>query len=105
MNGSRLSFFESISGIEYPEMIVDFFDHFIALKQIVANGGKVTVLSHDNNSVTFSLKLSSNKSMQQTINAIRSSGGTIVVYGRTILIDVDSSNLTDLDLVIRLTDQ
>ena len=43
---NRIQFFDSISGIQYPKMIVDFFDHFIALKQIVEDKGSVTV---DNN--------------------------------------------------------
>ena len=35
---NRVQFFNSIGGIQYPRMIVDFFDHFIALKQIVEKG-------------------------------------------------------------------
>ena len=36
---SRLEFFESISDIEYPLMLVKFFDHFIALKELVQDYG------------------------------------------------------------------
>ena len=53
---SRVQFLESVSGIQYPEMIVDFFDHFVALKQIVQDSGKVEVLNFDKNSICFSIK-------------------------------------------------
>ena len=34
----RIAFIESISGINYPEMLVHFFDQFIALKKLVEEG-------------------------------------------------------------------
>ena len=53
----RINFFGSVSGIEYPEMIVNFFDHFIALKQIVEDSGTITVLNSDDKSISFSIEL------------------------------------------------
>ena len=36
-------------------MLVEFFDHFIALKQLVEDYGRVSVHKTDGNSITFSI--------------------------------------------------
>ena len=48
---NRIVFFDSISGIKYPEMLVDFFDQFIALKQLVQDCGTITVDSYTESSI------------------------------------------------------
>lgn len=96
----RVDFIESVSGIKYPGMIVDFFDHFIALKQIVEDSGKVNVLSNDNTSITFSILFSSIDAKNLALNTINSLGGHIAIYGRPISIYVEV--LTDLELKISL---
>ena len=50
---NRIVFFDSISGIKYPEMLVDFFDQFIALKQLVQDCGTITVDSYTESSISF----------------------------------------------------
>ena len=32
----RVNFLESVQGIQYPDMLANFFDHFIALKALVS---------------------------------------------------------------------
>lgn len=96
----RVDFIESVSGIKYPGMIVDFFDHFIALKQIVEDSGKVNVLSNDNTSITFSILFSSLDAKNLALNTINSLAGHIAIYGRPISIYVEV--LTDLELKISL---
>lgn len=96
----RINFLESVDGINYPDMIVDFFDHFIALKQIVEDFGKVNVLSSDNNSIMFSIQFNSPENMNLAINTINSLGGVIAIYGRPISISLEL--LTDSKIKINL---
>ena len=69
---NRIQFFDSISGIQYPKMIVDFFDHFIALKQIVEDKGSVTVDNNNDSSIEFSIIFKSNSdrdlALSRTVN-------------------------------------
>ena len=51
----RIAFLESISGIEYPEMIVEFFDQFIALKYLVEDYGQISVQEYENTHTSTSL--------------------------------------------------
>ena len=97
---SRVQFLESVSGIQYPEMIVDFFDHFVALKQIVQDSGKVEVLNFDKNSICFSIKFISSESCNLALNTINSLNGCIIMYGRPISIGVEVP--TDLEIKISL---
>ena len=52
---NRLQFFDSISGIKYPKMMIDFFDHFIALKKIVEDTGSISVDKSTENFIRFSI--------------------------------------------------
>lgn len=96
----RINFIESVSGIQYPKMIVDFFDHFIALKQIVEDSGNINVLNVGNNSIEFSIKFNSIDAKMMAINTINSFGGIINIYNRPISIYIE--NLTDTELKINL---
>ena len=88
---NRIQFFDSISGIQYPKMIVDCFDHFIALKQIVEDKGSVTVDNNNDSSIEFSIKFKSNNDRDLALSNIQS--GTIVIYNRPISVGIES--LTD----------
>ena len=96
----RISFFNKISGIDYPEMIVHFFDHFLALKQIVEDYGFVQTLSHDNESITFKISFSDMITKNTSMNIIYALGGSIVIYGKPIVVTVVSSE--DLAIIINL---
>lgn len=80
---NRIDFFESIDNIQYPSMIVDFFDHFIALKKIVEDSGKITVINSENNqNIDFSIEFLSTEHMDMAIKIIESNKGIIEIYGR-----------------------
>ena len=97
---NRIDFLESVSGINYPVMLVDFFDHFIALKQIVEDSGNVNVLGSDNSSIEFSISFNTHSALELALNTINSLNGIIVIYGRPISIQVEA--LTDSELKINL---
>lgn len=97
---NRVTFIENINGIKYPEMLVDFFDHFIALKQIVEDTGSVTVLNSENTSIEFSILFSSNENLDKALSAIAYNGGVICIYNRTMTINIEV--LTDKELKIKL---
>lgn len=97
----RLSFFKNINGISYPEMLVDFFDHFIALKQLVdTNSCIVNIIAFNGQDIEFSVKFKDANLLHKTMNEINKSGNVVVVYGRTMTIHVEV--LTDTDLSIKL---
>ena len=96
----RVNFLESVSGILYPGMIVDFFDHFIALKQIVEEYGKVNVLDVDNNIISFSITFANLSSLQTALQVINTCNAVIVIYGRPISVQVEV--LTDSEVKIKL---
>lgn len=97
----RVNFIGSVSGIDYPEMIVNFFDHFIALKQLVEDSGKVQVLNSNGSSITFSIEFKDKNIMESALSAINSLNGFIIIYGRQISINVEVP--TDLSIQINLT--
>lgn len=96
----RVNFLESVSGIEYPGMIVDFFDHFIALKQIVEEYGKINVLGVSNNIISFAIRFNDISLLQIALNTIAVCNSVIVIYGRPISVQVEV--LTDSEIRIRL---
>ena len=48
----RMQFFNHINGITYPNMLVDFFDHFVALQQLIKTNSCVVTVTNvgENNS-------------------------------------------------------
>ena len=96
----RCTFFNSISGILYPEMLVDFFDQFVALKQIVEDSGKVTVLESNENQILFSIMFKSIEYKNIAMDMIRNAGYQIVIYGRIMNIRLEV--LTDKEIKIIL---
>ena len=98
---NRVNFIESVSGIQYPEMIVTFFDHFIALKQLVEDSGTVQVLNSSNESISFSILFQNMDMKTAALSAIQSCGNTIIIYGRYITIQVEelSENSVKINLI------
>ena len=90
----RLAFFDSISGIEYPNMIVEFFDHFIALKGIVENYGTISVNEKDNNAISFNIVFKDNTYKNKALENIHTD--VIFIYGRPISIKVDELSETEI---------
>lgn len=95
----RISFLNGISGIDYPEMIVHFFDHFIALKQI-AEGSVIETISHTDQQITFKITFSNPIAKNTSLNVISISGGQIVIYGKPIFVNIVSTD--ELAIIINL---
>ena len=98
---NRVNVIESISGINYPEMIITFFDHFIALKQLVEDSGSIQVLNSSENSISFSIVFNNNTMKMNALNIIKSYGNMIVIYGRYIIIQVEelSDSMIKINLI------
>lgn len=96
----RCTFFNSISGISYPEMLVDFFDQFVALKQIVEDSGKVAVLESNENQIVFSIMFNSIEYKNIAMEMIQNAGYQIAIYGRIMNIHLEV--LTDNEIKIIL---
>lgn len=97
----RVKFIGSIGGIHYPEMIVNFFDHFVALKQLVEDSGVVNVTDVSESSIDFSIDFDNQRIKDQALESILIQQGVIVIYERPIRISVKV--LTDLSLGISLS--
>ena len=98
--GNRIDFIRSVQGIQSPNVIVTFFDHFVALKQIVDDSGVVTVTNTMDNSIQFSIKFSSVDAKRQALNVINSSNGVLVVYGRPMTINVEDVSKREINVII-----
>lgn len=97
----RVSFFKNINGITYPEMLVDFFDHFLALKNIVGtNNCTVNIISTHNNVIDFIVNFKEESLLQKVMNELNRNGNVVVIYNRTMTVHVEV--LTDKDLKIKL---
>jgi len=95
----RISFFNSISGIDYPEMLVKFYDHFLALYQLIICPSLINVVSKTkDDSISFLINFSDINQKNQTVQLIP--GQLISIYGRTISINIQI--LTDTELIITL---
>lgn len=96
---SRPAFFDSISDIQYPEMLVEFFDQFVALKQIVEDYGKVSVINNTDNSITFLIAFNNTKNRDKALSNVQS--GNIIIYGRQISIQVEVISETEIKLALQ----
>lgn len=96
----RVQFFESISGIDYPNMLVDFFDHFLALKEIVENSGKIYIPQQENtnNHITFDIEFSDSKAKETAVDLINNNE-SIIIYDRPIYINIIGLPVDDLNKV------
>jgi hypothetical protein len=100
----RVQFFESISGIDYPLMLVNFFDHFLALKQLVENSGKIKVPQQqdENNHIIFNIEFSNTKAKETAIDLIKNNN-VVMIYERPIYINIIGLPVDDLkNLTIEL---
>lgn len=101
---NRIEFFDSISGIQYPQMLVDFFDHFLALKTIVENSGTISVPQQTNEGrISFNIEFSNQKAKESALNIINNNTSMVMIYERPIYINilglpVDDSKLLNIEL-------
>jgi hypothetical protein len=84
----RMSFLDSVSGIQQPEIIVEFFDHFLALKQIVEGYGKITVISSAASCITFLVEFPSDETINMALANIPDPP-YFSIYGRSIKVHVE----------------
>ena len=100
---NRIEFFESISGIEYPKMLVDFFDHFLALKQIVENSGKISVPQQTTEGhISFDIEFSNRKAKESALDIINNCTSMVMIYERPIYVCINGLPVDDLNLSIEL---
>jgi hypothetical protein len=99
----RVNFIQSIDGIEYPEMIVKFFDHFLALKEIVDNSGSVSI-SHEQISnpdcISFNIHFTGQKDINQAINEI-SQRSVIYIYNRPISVSMEVLSEKEIKIIMK----
>lgn len=99
---NNIEFLNSIKNIHYPDIVAAFFDHFIALKYIINDKGKMNIINHNDGSVTLNILFDDKADCVNTINTINSINNRIAIYNR--LINIDINILTDNELNIILID-
>lgn len=99
----RITFLESVNDIDYPKMLISFFDHFIALKQIVEEtAADIEVIDAvDNSYIKFSCEFNDTNLKNQAINIVNSNGSAIIIYGRPLCIDIEELSETKISIQIR----
>ena len=94
----RIAFLESISGIEYPEMIVEFFDQFIALKYLVEDYGQISVQEKSTNGISFVIKSTDVKYRDKALSNVQTS--SVVIYGKPISINLEIISETEIKFIL-----
>lgn len=94
----RIAFLESISGIEYPEMLVEFFDQFIALKYLVQDYGQISVQERKDNSISFIIKFTNIEYRDKALLNVQTN--SVIIYGKTIYITVDTLSETEIKFTL-----
>lgn len=86
----RIAFINSIDDIRYPEMISEFFDQFIALKQLVAQeSGDISVDYNTDKCIGFKIKFKNDAIRDKALeNIVSYHNGLISIYGKPIRISV-----------------
>lgn len=96
----RISFFNSISGIDYPNMLVKFYDHFLALKELMQVPSFITVTSRTNDDyISFLVKYNEKKDKDRAIHLMYID--RISIYGRMISISIEALTDTELMIILR----
>ncbi len=95
----RIAFLDSISGIQYPEMIVEFFDQFIALKQIVEDYGNITVNEKLNNGISFNISFQDQVFRDKALSNVQT--GSVIIYGRPISIMAEPMSDSDIKIILQ----
>ncbi len=95
----RLTFLDSISGIQYPEMLVHFFDQFLALKQLIEDNGSLSVNNNTDTMISF-IAIFNNKKVRDTawsnINT-----NCVIIYGKPVSINVDIVSDTEINIILQ----
>lgn len=94
----RIAFLESISGIEYPEMIVEFFDQFIALKYLVEDYGQISVQEKSTNGISFVIKFTDVKYRDKALSNVQTN--SVVIYGKPISINLEIISETEIKFTL-----
>lgn len=97
----RVLFLDAVSGIHYPDMLLTFFDHFITLKELIEDSGKVKVNNSTADKIQFEVEFNSPAKQNLAIQQINASGGAVVTYQR--IIHINCNVLADTKLEIMLS--
>lgn len=96
----RLTFFNSVSGISDPGLVIKYYDNFIALKQLLNNStGSPSVDSYNNSSIKFSVSFQTARDKKETLTMIQS--GTIIIYGKPISVLVEDVSTKELNITMQ----
>ena len=93
---NRLVFFDSISGIIDPRLVVIFYDQFLALYNLLGYKGNVSI-SVDNYSdrvIRFSVTYPTAKEKKENLAMLQS--GNMIIYGRNISIIIEDASVRSI---------
>ena len=96
----RVSFLDAVSGIHYPDMLLTFFDHFITLKEIIEDSGKVNVNNSSNDMIEFDVEFKTPDKQDMALQQINASAGTVIMYQRVIHINCNVLSDTKLKIML-----
>lgn len=95
---NRLIFLDSISGIKYPEMLVEFYDQFIALSCLFTDQCDIIVKDSTDRSISFIVSFTDINNRDLSLSRIPSS---LLIYGRLISILAEAISDTELQLILQ----
>lgn len=96
---NRVQFFQSVSGINDPGLMINFYDQFIAAYHLVANSvGSVSVDSYSDTNINFSVSFDSAKDKKDVLAQLQS--GIINIYGRPISVNINDSAVRKINITL-----
>ena len=99
----RVEFIHSVDKLQYPEMLINFFDHFVALKQVVEDNGTVSVNSCSGNKIVFSIKFKDSSVLSHAIAILQQMelNTNFTIYDRKISVHIETI-IDDKEVIISL---
>ena len=93
---NRLVFFDSISGIIDPRLVVIFYDQFIALYNLVGyrDNTNISVDNYSENVIRFSVLFPTAKDKKEALMQLQS--GNMIIYGRTISFIIEDASVRSI---------
>lgn len=95
---NRLEYFDSISGITDPRLVVIFYDHFLALYNLLGyrDNLSISVDNYSDRMIRFSVLFSTAKDKKEILTQIQS--GSMLIYGRQISIIVENATVRSISV-------
>jgi hypothetical protein len=93
----RITFFESIKGLQYPNMLVHFFDQILALNKLAKEYDNISVENVTDN-ISFLIHFKNKKCMNSMVSTMYT---PVNIYGRYISVYYEQLSDSDIRIILK----